>query len=131
MHCLLTGVAFGLLAVTGLGFLESPIMDAVLIVVAVLVGAVAVWHGIRVHRSLVPVLVFVSGLAMILVGHFGFGHDHEAPSTVGTALSVFGGLSIVTFHLVNWKLQRDRQCCHNAHCEHSSSPSHQDHRATG
>lgn len=119
VHCLLTGVALGLLSVAGLGFVGSLATDAVFLVVALTVGTAAIVHGIRKHHSAVPALIFVGGLAMFLMGHFAFGHSHvEGPwswqRTMQVALSVAGGLCIVLFHVVNLRLQKSCGCDHCA-----------------
>lgn len=118
VHCLLTGVALGLLSAAGFGFLDSPLTDGLFLGVAALVGGIALWHGKKVHGSIVPAIVFGAGLAAVLVGHFAFSHDHGGKSPIGTVLSVVGALGIVAFHWINWRLQRSRKCCHEAHCSH-------------
>lgn len=118
VHCVVTALALGLLSATGLSFLDSPLMDALFVGTAVVVGGIAVWHGKRIHRSFVPAVIFTLGIASILVGHFGFDHGDESRSGIGTIFSVLGGLAVVAFHLLNWRLQRDRKCCHEAHCNH-------------
>jgi len=123
VHCLLTGVALGLLSVAGLGFVGSLWTDVVFLVLVLSVGATAIVHGIRKHHSAVPAAIFVTGLLMFLIGHFAFGHSHTEAATqtwgpvriAQVALSVLGGLCIVLFHVVNWKMQK------NCGCEHCST----------
>jgi len=58
-----------------------------------------------------------------LIGHFAFGHSHTEAAAepwgpvriAQVALSVLGGLCIVLFHVVNWKMQK------NCGCEHCST----------
>lgn len=97
VHCFVTGVAFGLLPVIGLGFFRSLWFDVTFIGIAVVVGALAVRQGYRKHRHLMPGYVFAGGLASIVLGHFVFGHE----SVLGTILSVLGGVALVTFHFLN------------------------------
>ena len=118
VHCLVTGVALGVLSVFGLGFVDSPIIDLVFLSLAALIGIVAMWHGARVHKSLVPAAIFTFGLGLVIVGHFVFGHEASGPNAASTSFSILGGISLVGFHLLNLKLQRDRKCCHEAHCPH-------------
>ncbi|MBI3722145.1 MAG: MerC domain-containing protein, partial [Fimbriimonas ginsengisoli] len=49
VHCLLTGLALGLLSVVGFGFLGSLTADIAFLGVALSVGLLAVFHGIRRH----------------------------------------------------------------------------------
>lgn len=97
VHCFITGVAFGILPVIGLGFFRSVWFDATFIGIAVMVGFLAVRQGRRQHGRLLPGLVFVAGLSSIVLGHFVFGHE----SVLGTILSVAGGLGLVSFHVLN------------------------------
>lgn len=100
IHCFITGVAFGLLPVIGLGFFNSLWFDLLFIGLALSVGLFAIPMGYRRHHKFMPALVFVFGLTCIGLGHFVFGHE----SVLGTVLSVLGGLSLVTFHLLNSRL---------------------------
>ena len=117
VHCALTGVALGLLSVMGLGFLGNTLVDVIFIGIAAFVGILAVRHGINKHNSYVPALFFVVGLVCILTGHFAFGHDHSALGKNGysTLLNVLGGVCLVLFHYVNWRLQKAHHSCSCAH----------------
>lgn len=119
VHCLLTGVALGLLSIAGLGFIGSLWMDVVFLVLVLGVGATAIVHGIRKHHSVVPALIFVTGLLMFLIGHFAFGHVHAGttepwgPHRIAqVSLSVVGGLCIALFHVVNLRMQKACGCNH-------------------
>lgn len=118
VHCLLTGIALGLLSVLGLGFVGSIATDAIFFVIALTVGFTAIWHGLKKHHSLTPALIFVAGLVMFLVGHFGFGDAHDASARwsnerlAQVIFSVAGGLCIVLFHVVNYRLQKSCGCRH-------------------
>lgn len=118
VHCLITGVALGLLSVVGLGFLGSPAAELGFFLVTVSIGSVALIHGHRKHHSIVPALIFVCGLGALLVSHFGFGHGHAGEgeqTTAGTFLNVVGGSSLVIFHILNQRLQHRCTC---GHCQH-------------
>ena len=108
VHCLLTGAAFGLLSVMGLGFIGSPPAELAFLVVTLSVGTLAVVHGHRKHHSVVPSLFFVGGLASWLTGHLAFRHGTYG----GTAFAVMGGLGLVTFHVLNQRLARRCACGH-------------------
>jgi len=117
VHCLITGLALGLLSVVGLGFLGSVVTEAIFFLVTVGVGTVALVHGRRKHHSIVPALIFVAGLGCLLMSHFVFGHGHagEPKSVGGTMLNVLGGTTLVLFHLLNQRLQHQCGC---SHCQH-------------
>lgn len=121
VHCLLTGVALGLLSIIGLGFIGSLPAEIGFISVAVLIGSWAIVHGMRKHHSIIPAMIFVFGIACIAVSHFALPHHHVAnePSSAAhvasTVFAVLGGLSLVSFHLVNLRLQKGCAC---GHCPH-------------
>lgn len=117
VHCLLTGIALGLLSVAGLGFFGSLWSDIAFMSVAVFIGSFAVIHGIRSHHSYVPASVFVAGLVFIVFGHFVFRHTHEPGveepvfmHAASVTFSVLGGLSLVTFHVLNLRLRKQGGC---------------------
>lgn len=102
VHCILTGLAFGVLSVVGLEFIGSPAAEAGFFFVAVGAGTLALVHGLRRHRSFWPATIFVAGMTSLLVSHFGYHHG----SLGGTAFSVLGGISLITFHLLNQRLMK-------------------------
>lgn len=115
VHCLLTGIAFGLLSFVGLGFIGSVAAEVGFISVAVIVGAWAIYHGIKKHHSWIPAGIFVLGLVCIGLSHFAFPHVHSGEvgansSPFGTVFSVVGGLCLVSFHIVNLRMQRGCSC---------------------
>jgi hypothetical protein len=118
VHCLLTGVALGLLSVAGLGFMGSVWADATFLGVAVAVAVVAIVHGVRKHHSYRPALIFTAGLVSVVLGHFVFRHPHGTPSgfdsdqALSTFFSVLGGVCFVAFHVVNLRLQHKCGCTH-------------------
>ena len=118
VHCVLTGLALGLLSVAGLGFVGSPVTESIFFLVALGTGTAAMVHGIRKHGSAVPASVFAAGVACLLVSHFVFGHGTaEEPASFGGPLfSVIGGFCLVTFHVLNLRLARAGQCgCGKSH----------------
>lgn len=118
VHCLLTGVALGLLSVAGLGFIGSAASEIGFITVAVVLGLWAIRHGIKKHHSWLPASIFVAALGCIAISHFVFPHAHEGGETGSTASTVFavlGGLCLVAFHVVNLRLAHRCGCdCHEA-----------------
>ena len=119
VHCLLTGVALGLLSFAGLGFLGSVWADIAFLSIAVLVATVAIVHGIRKHHSYKPAMLFVAGLVSVVLGHFVFRHAEAGESATGTQaistfFSVLGGLCFVGFHVLNLRLQHKCGCTHCA-----------------
>lgn len=121
VHCLLTGVALGLMSALGFGFFGSPIVDGIFIVVAVSVGGIALWHGVKRHHSYIPATFYIAGLLCLMGAHgehlfTGETHGAHAHTPLTTALSVLGGLCFVLFHVMNLRMQHKHErgecsCC--------------------
>jgi drug/metabolite transporter (DMT)-like permease len=101
IHCLLSGLALGVLSVVGLGFLASGTSEIIFITVTLTVGSSAVYFGFRKHRSWAPAALYAVGLSALVSSHLVLRHD----SLLGTVVSVLAGLCFVSFHLVN------QSCC--------------------
>lgn len=114
VHCVLTGVAIGLMSFSGLQILGSSITDGVFLVTALAIAAVALVHGICKHHSFKPAIVFGIGIASMTIGHFAFKHEHTAGTLniVGTGFAVGGGLCLVAFHCLNLRLAAKCRCNH-------------------
>ncbi len=116
VHCVLTGLAFGLLSVVGLGFIGSPTAEIAFIGVTLSVGTLAVVHGVRKHHSAIPALFYVAGLSALLISHFAFPHVHKEgveDNLSAHLFSALGGICLVTFHILN---QRKANQCGCNHC---------------
>ena len=64
VHCAATAVLIGLLASAG-GFLGKPIVHEVGLVIAMLLGTVALGRGIREHGFVLPAAVGLTGLSIM------------------------------------------------------------------
>lgn len=64
VHCAATAVLIGLLASAG-GFLGKPIIHEVGLVIAMLLGTVALGRGVLEHRFILPASVGLTGLGMM------------------------------------------------------------------
>ncbi|HVL39989.1 MAG TPA: MerC domain-containing protein [Fimbriimonadaceae bacterium] len=119
VHCILTAFALGLLTTAGFGFLASTTAELVFLGVALLIGVIALIHGVRRHGSYVPSLFFIAGLLSISLSHFELGHRHDhEPTPWPGLLGAVGAVCLVLFHLANLRLQHTRRCCHDPHCRH-------------
>ena len=66
-HCVASTVAVALLASAG-GLLVDPRIHAIGLLLALLLGAVALGAGYRAHRARVPLVLGCVGLALMVVG---------------------------------------------------------------
>lgn len=64
VHCAATAVLIGLLASAG-GFLGKPIIHEVGLIIAMLLGTVALGRGIREHGFILPAAVGLTGLCVM------------------------------------------------------------------
>ena len=64
VHCLATAVVLGLLSAAG-GWLGSPLIHEVGLILAMILGAIALGRGIREHGHVLPALVGVAGLGIM------------------------------------------------------------------
>ena len=114
VHCLLSGLALGLMSVVGLGFIGSSTTDHVFLIVTLSIASLAIVSGYRKHRSWVPAILFGAGAFSITLSHLVLDGDSKntAMRIVTTLLAVSGGLLLVVFHIVNRRLQMT--CQHNA-----------------
>lgn len=90
VHCLATAVVLGLLATAG-GLLGAPIIHEVGLVLAMVLGAVALGRGVTMHGFMLPVSVGALGLG-VMAGALQLPHDgSEALYTIiGVALVALG-----------------------------------------
>lgn len=89
-HCLGTAVLLGVLASAG-GFFENPLFHETGLVLAVLLGALALGHGALVHGYMMPAAVGSLGLG-IMTGALTLDHgwQESAYTLVGVAILALG-----------------------------------------
>ena len=111
VHCLLSGVALGVLSILGLGFIGSTTTDIVFMTVTLSIASLAIISGFRKHKSWTPAVIFFAGVVSILMSHLVLDHESKTMIMRGvtTLLAVSGGLLLVSFHVVNLRLQRSCQ----------------------
>ena len=122
VHCLLTGIALGVLSVMGLSWFGSMTTDIVFLTVTLSIASLAIFTGIRRHRSLIPAGLFVMGVKAIVVSHFVLPHGstEKSEGILTTVLSVGGGCCLVAFHFVNLRMRHACEHAHHAQVETAS-----------
>ncbi len=110
IHCLLSGLALGVLSVVGMGFIGSTTTDIIFLTVTLSVASLAIITGIRRHGSWRPALIFLAGVISIVISHFVLDHESKDVMTrmMTTFFAVAGGVLLVSFHVLNLRLQQ--QC---------------------
>ncbi|WP_242129251.1 MerC domain-containing protein [Sphingobium sp. Sx8-8] len=89
-HCLVTAVLLGMLASAG-GIFESPIFHETGLVLAILLGAVALGHGAVAHGYMMPAAIGSLGLG-IMAGALTMDHglQESAYTLLGVAILALG-----------------------------------------
>ena len=114
-HCLLLPLALSLLPLIGYRFsmdLHSPLHSA-FIFSTVLLSAFTMCQGIRMHRSLRVMLIFLSA-----VGFFSAAHLLAEGTTQEHMLLGLGGICLAAGHVLNLQLCKSCKSCHQGEpCE--------------
>ncbi|HZV17082.1 MAG TPA: MerC domain-containing protein [Sphingobium sp.] len=95
LHCLATAIAVGLLS-SFAGLLEAPIIHEGGLILAILLGGLALGNGARTHGMLLPVAVGALGLG-IMAGALSLPHGASGE----IAYSVLGVLLLALGHELN------------------------------
>lgn len=123
VHCMIMPVLATVLAASGLFSNHSIWIDYAFFAVAAIVGPLAIWVGYRRHRSWIPSLVYFLGVLLVGVSIFGLHRHTESgaaePNVLAAVVSACGGLILVSFHLMNSRLQR-KAFCDNPLCNHQT-----------
>jgi hypothetical protein len=116
VHCVLTGLALGLLSVAGLQFMASEQAEVAFVAVAVGIGAMALIHGHRRHHSLTPGIIFSFASVLLILKLLAFGHGQPLHDSVySSVVSIAASAMLILFHVVNQKMQHR---CGGKHCTH-------------
>lgn len=101
VHCVTSSVLIALMSTAG-GLLAAPIIHEVGLVVAILLGVVALGRGFLRHRRVVPALVGVAGL-----GTMGWAMTLPHDASGGEALwTIVGVVLLAVGHLLNERAAR-------------------------
>jgi uncharacterized membrane protein len=94
-----------------MGFIGSTTTDIVFLSITLSVASIAIFTGVRRHRSWRPAALFMTGVVAIIISHFVLDHDSKYLPTriLTTTLAVMGGVFLVLFHVLNLRLQKNCQ----------------------
>ncbi|KAA2244768.1 MerC domain-containing protein [Chitinophaga agrisoli] len=102
VHCAVLPLMMMLLPLMGFQLLENEALEYGLMGFTFLVGSIALYRGYRYHhRQGKPLLLFITGLVLLLLGHF------LQTGLPGLGIIATGALFIIIAHW--WNL---RQCRH-------------------
>ncbi len=111
LHCAVLPLLMTLLPLLGFRLLENEMLEYGLMAFTMLVGSVALYRGYRHHhRQSKALLLFITGLVLLLLGHF------LETGLTGLGIIATGALFIIIAHW--WNL---RQCKHYKHYHKSAA----------
>ena len=93
-HCIGTAVLLGLLASAG-GIFENPLFHEVGLVLAIMLGAIALGHGAMKHGFMMPAAIGSLGLG-IMAGAMTLDHGWQE-----SAYTLLGGVTLALGHDLN------------------------------
>jgi len=104
VHCALLPLVLTVLPLLGSHVLENEKLEYGLLSFSFAVGCFSLGRGyIRHHRRIAPLLIFATGFALLLGGHFGVAGGYWEPAII------FAGAAGVTgAHILN--IRRCKQC---------------------
>lgn len=108
VHCVATPIILPLVSVLGVTVAASHWFEYTMIAIAFITGGYALYAGYRKHNYLLPTLLFVPGLAVLLLGH---NHDDLGWSTLKP---VAGAGLIIVAHTINYLKSKNALCTHEA-----------------
>ena len=111
IHCALLPLFLSSLPLFGINIIHNIFFEVGMVVLALLVGSYALYHGYRKHHhSLLPLSLFFAGFIFLVLKLFFIAYE--------TWLLVPGVILIVTAHLINYKSCRVHNHAHADDCEH-------------
>lgn len=109
VHCALTPFVIGVVPLLGMRFLVDERTEWILIGISVVIGVSTLLPAyIRRHRRARPLVIFATGLCLILMGHLGL-------AAIEIPMAVAGGLLVAASQMLNRRFCRNFTTCHHCH----------------
>lgn len=104
IHCGILPILVTLAPFSGLAFMESPIIEIIIIIVSLFIAILSLSRGFtKTHKNKMPLTIAIFGFMTIFICQLWANEQLE------TILMVTGAFAIALAHLINWKL------CENHH----------------
>lgn len=111
IHCAILPLTLTSLPVFGVNIIHNFFFELFMILLAFVIGVVALYHGYKKHHhKLLPVILFSGGIALLLVKEF-FHQYH-------IWLLLPAVILIIAAHYINYRLCRRANHCHAGDCNH-------------
>lgn len=96
IHCALLPIFITSLPLLGVNIIHNQLFELVMIIIALVIGAQALYHGFKKHhRNILPIALFISGMACLFAKQVW--HNAELLFLVPAVLL------IVSAHLINYR----------------------------
>lgn len=111
IHCAILPLLWSSMSVFGLEIIHNDYFEYGMIFLAMIIGAIALYHGYKKHHhKLLPLFIFMLGIAAL----FGKQIMHDYDKVLLIPAVVF----IVLAHYLNYKYCKAANHCHAHDCEH-------------
>jgi hypothetical protein len=108
LHCLALPFTVSILPLIGLSFLLGEITERAFIAISILIAGLSLLPSyFRQHRRIRSLLLFTSGISLIITSHLLF----EESFVFKAAFLLAGGALITTAHFINRRLCRECDAC--------------------
>ncbi|RBW58204.1 MerC domain-containing protein [Tenacibaculum sp. E3R01] len=99
IHCGILPILLTLAPFSGLAFMESPIVEALIVLVSLFIAILSLSQGFtKLHKKKTPLITAITGFTIIFICQIWANEQLE------TVLMVTGASTIALAHLINWKL---------------------------
>lgn len=110
IHCALLPLFISTLPLFGVNLLDNIYFEAGMILTALVIGGLTLFHGYRKHHhKLLPLYLFIAGMVILIIKHF-------FSNTVW--LIAPSSLLIIAAYYINWRYCRQAKHCHATDCNH-------------
>ena len=111
IHCALLPLFLSTLPLFGINILDNIYFEAGMMLIALLIGGLTLFHGYRKHHHrLIPLILFIIGMLFLIFKHF--------ISDTVIWLIIPSSMLILLAYYLNWRLCRIAKHCHSSDCNH-------------
>lgn len=113
IHCITFPLLVAILPVFKVVFEVSHWVEAGLLLSTAGIGTYSLWHGYKLHHhKLIPLILFFSGLLLMIFSHAFHSHDGSFLKVLG---EISGALFIASALFINLRLTKTHACTTNHH----------------
>ncbi|HET6767261.1 MAG TPA: MerC domain-containing protein [Chitinophagaceae bacterium] len=111
IHCALLPLFISTMPLFGINILDNIYFEAGMILIALVIGGLTLFHGYRKHHHRVtPLILFITGMFFLIFKHF--------VSDTVIWLIIPSSILILLAYYLNWRFCRIAKHCHASDCNH-------------